>query len=118
MGQIALRSNKREVEHNFSVAGYDPLFPRRETWNTPSLYDKIQSTLRHRRISNQRDSLIRIFPILVASLFAQLPYEQQTGSEDALYELDSNAEVAALRDEYGADLVQLVGQFYDYCGIA
>ncbi|CAM9947269.1 unnamed protein product, partial [Sphacelaria rigidula] len=47
-----------------------------------------------------------------------LPYDQQTGSEEALYELDSNAEVAALRDEYGADLVQLVGQFSDYCGIA
>lgn len=48
----------------------------------------------------------------------QLPYRQLADSEEAIDELTINPEVAALRDEYGADLVQLVGRFDDYCGVA
>ena len=38
-------------------------------------------------------------------------------SVEVLYELQANDEVAALRDESGADLVQLVGAFTDVCGL-
>lgn len=37
---------------------------------------------------------------------------------DALVSMTFNADVHALRDLFEADLVQLVGAFDDYCGIA
>lgn len=36
----------------------------------------------------------------------------------ALYGITYDDDVAALRDLYEADIVQLVGGFSDYCGIA
>ncbi|CAN0343608.1 unnamed protein product, partial [Scytosiphon promiscuus] len=51
----------------------------------------------------------------------QLPYEQAaTGSSAAYSELVTftfDADVAALRDTYGADLVVLVGSFSGTCGL-
>eukprot|EP00752_Nemacystus_decipiens_P003649 g3363.t1 len=48
-----------------------------------------------------------------------LPYvEGNGGSGDKLDYMRQNSEVGALRDEYGADLVLLVGELYDVCGIA
>lgn len=49
----------------------------------------------------------------------QLPYvEGSGGSGEKLEYMQQNSEVRALRDEYGADVVLLVGELYDVCGIA
>lgn len=56
--------------------------------------------------------------LLVTCPTAQLPYTQEEGMYDALLSMTFNAEVRALRDLYEADLVQLVGAFDDFCGIA
>lgn len=50
---------------------------------------------------------------------AQLPYEE--GSSDSGTKLEymrENAEVTGLRDHYGADVVMLVGELNDVCGLA
>ena len=48
----------------------------------------------------------------------QLPYAQATfGSSEGLSTVRTNTEVAALRDQYHADLVVLVGNFPDTCGL-
>lgn len=51
---------------------------------------------------------------------AQLPYYQDYTeySSTKLSTLQDNAEVNALRDEYGADIVLLVDYLRDACGIA
>lgn len=47
----------------------------------------------------------------------KLPYTQENrDSSDGLYALRDDAEVAQLRDDYGADLVILAGDFPDVCG--
>lgn len=49
----------------------------------------------------------------------QLPYEEGSSSSgDKLDFIRENADVQALRNEYGADMVLLVGELYDVCGIA
>lgn len=56
-------------------------------------------------------------PVFLGDL--QLPYEEgSAGSSEKLAFMGQNEEVLALRNEYGADLVLLVGELYDYCGIA
>lgn len=46
----------------------------------------------------------------------QVPYTPSEG--DPLDEFAYNDEVVAIRDEYKADLVQLVGDVHDVCGEA
>lgn len=43
------------------------------------------------------------------SCLAQLPYTQESSVNNALSGLASSGDVAALRDTYHADLVQLIG---------
>eukprot|EP00904_Undaria_pinnatifida_P008308 jgi/Undpi1/4607/HiC_scaffold_18.g07961.m1 len=43
--------------------------------------------------------------------------DSEMSSTEVLIDLQSNDQVAALRDLYGADLVQLVGAFTDVCGL-
>lgn len=53
------------------------------------------------------------------ALSAQLPYEEgSSGSSSKLDFMRENPEVQALRDGFGADLVMLVGELYDVCGVA
>lgn len=49
---------------------------------------------------------------------SQLPYEQEAGSQDALVSMIHNAEVSVIRNKVGADLVHLIGSFFDFCGLA
>lgn len=52
-------------------------------------------------------------------LLSQLPYEEGTSdSETKLSYMRTNSEVNDIRDEYGADLVLLVGELNDVCGLA
>lgn len=46
----------------------------------------------------------------------QLPYVQDEAYADALSTLGDNSDVATLRDQHGADLVQLAGSFTGTCG--
>lgn len=51
----------------------------------------------------------------------QVAYEETESIVDAVYDLQKNenfeVDVHALRDEYGADLVQLIGFYANTCGI-
>lgn len=103
--------------------GIDLGFPR---GRTATVHTGIRfSMTEHAPLSPLRDCSTA-FPLIrhrCASLWRcrrleQLPYDQETSAITALNTLDSNEEVAQLRNEYGADLVQLVGRFYDYCGYA
>eukprot|EP00903_Cladosiphon_okamuranus_P011188 g10557.t1 len=50
---------------------------------------------------------------------AMLPFEEgDSSSGEKLDSMRQNSEVQALRNEVGADLVLLVGELYDVCGIA
>ena len=50
-----------------------------------------------------------------------MSYEETEDIVDAIYDLQSNenigVDVDALRNEYGADLVQMIGFYSNTCGI-
>lgn len=46
----------------------------------------------------------------------QAPFEEIGIMRDVRQEFATNEDIAQLRDQYGADLVQLVGSFEDACG--
>lgn len=63
--------------------------------------------------------IIFLFCPLAHDACLQLPFEESPVEiEDMLSELKQNQDVAALRDQTGADLVQMVGYFTgDFCGL-
>lgn len=50
--------------------------------------------------------------------FSQLPYTQQGDMDKALGTMTHSADVSALRNQFGADLVHLIGAFADGAGTA
>lgn len=80
------------------------------------------ATRRLRKTSARPRSLLSPWCLSQPTAFlgvSQLPYEEGSlGSGEKIDFMRENPEVGALRNEYGADLVVLVGELYDVCGIA
>lgn len=62
-----------------------------------------------------------LVPLAVLFFVGQVNYKESDDIVDAVYDLQKNqnlgVDVHGLRDEHGADLVQLIGFYVTSCGI-